>query len=140
MSRTFRDKTGDTWTLTIDVPTITRVREASDGQFDLRDVEGVFYRTSGYDDLPAFFELLAYLVYPQIVERGIDGEEFGKRMAHRYGLHLLNARGVFYLALADFFPSTNPHKDLLVKAEAWQRRQLMQVAEIARKAKQHGRR
>ena len=106
--RTFKDLSGQSWTLAITVATVRNVRAAFDG-LDLLDIgdpkSGVLERIFG--DVILFVDLLYFLVRDQAIALEISDEAFGQVLG---GDVLLEAQKSFMESLADFTPQPDRRK------------------------------
>jgi hypothetical protein len=100
--RTFEDKTGHKWHIDLTIGAVTRVKQASEGRFDLFDAGKNNLAETLWTDLEMFWELLWLLVEPeaQALDPPIDAAQFGDAMA---AACLINARQAFYAEWQDFF-------------------------------------
>ena len=100
----FKDRMGDEWELSIDVPTVARVRRETDKRFDLLStdslVDGKPIGEALNDDIVLLWEVLWHLVEPQAKQRSITAEQFGQRMSEEC---LIATRAKFLEEWADFF-------------------------------------
>lgn len=135
---TFEDKIRQLWQVDINAESILRIKERSEGDWNLGDIDGAFTKSK---ELPEFWELLWYIVEPQAMRRGIGPETFSERVAHREGLVLYQARQAFWLAWADFLkPYRHDKARMLIRAVKWQSAGLKTVqTRLAKQRMQHGR-
>lgn len=100
--RTFEDKTGHKWRIDLTIGAVTRVKQASDGRFDLFDAGKNNLAETLWVDLEQFWELLWLLVEPQAAAQSppVTATEFGEAMA---AACLINARQAFFAEWTDFF-------------------------------------
>lgn len=104
--REFKDSKGGTWEFSLTFGTVTRIKKASEGRFDLlvpakeNDEPGGTLSTRLLYDLGEFWELLWYLVQPVAAQRGVSAEQFGELMAADC-VHV--AQDKFFREWADFF-------------------------------------
>ncbi len=118
----FKDKTGQEWSINLSIGTVERVKKVS--RFNLYAPDEPIATdncqpttdnrqlTTGnssnapslqqvlWTDLSALFELLCYLLDDQLKAAGIDAVEFGRRMAARC---LVDAQTAFFREWTDFF-------------------------------------
>lgn len=102
----FQDKEGGSWEVDLTIGTIFRVKDASQGRFDLfeptKEVDGVPFGQLLDENDGVFWELLCHLIEPQVLAKTLTLKEFG---------HLLAAdcwpvaHRVFFEAWCDFFQS-----------------------------------
>ena len=98
--RTFEDKTGHKWRIDLTIGAVTRVKQASDGRFDLFDAGKNNLAEQLWTDLEMFWELLWLLVEPEAAEKSQTAEQFGEAMA---AACLISARQAFFAEWQDFF-------------------------------------
>jgi hypothetical protein len=98
--RTFDDKTGHKWRIDLTIGAVTRVKQASDGRFDLFDAGKNNLAEQLWTDLEMFWELLWLLVEPEAADHSKTAEQFGEAMA---AACLINARQAFFAEWTDFF-------------------------------------
>lgn len=104
--QSFKDNTGAQWELDLYCAEVDRVKKASGGKFDLIDphaiIDGRKLCTTLMVDIIEFWELLAYLVGPQLDAAKVTAAEFGKRMR---GECMVAAQMAFFREWQDFFRS-----------------------------------
>lgn len=102
----FQDKEGGSWEISLTIGDIFRVKEASEGKFDLfeptKEVGGVPLGQLLDENDGVFWELLCYLVEPQVLAKNITLKQFGQLLAADCWPV---ARRVFFEAWVDFFQS-----------------------------------
>ena len=102
----FQDKEGGSWEISLTIGDIFRVKEASEGKFDLfeptKPVDGVPLGQLLDENDGVFWELLCYLVEPQVLAKELTLKEFGQLLAADCWPV---ARRVFFEAWCDFFHS-----------------------------------
>lgn len=100
--RTFKDKTGRPWQVDLTIGAVTRVKQASNGRFDLFDAGKNNLAESLWTGLEQFWELLWLLVEPQAAAHSppVTAAEFGEAMAASC---LVSARQEFFAEWQDFF-------------------------------------
>jgi hypothetical protein len=98
--RTFEDKNGHKWRIDLTIGAVTRVKQASDGRFDLFDAGKNNLAEKLWTDLEMFWELLWLLVEPEASDHSQTAEQFGEAMA---AACLINARQAFFAEWQDFF-------------------------------------
>ena len=106
---TFADNAGRTWTVTVNVDTIKRVRGLLD--VDLLDVVGGKLLERLVGDPVLLCDLVYALCKPEADAKGVTDEDFGRAMA---GDAIDLATEAFLQELVDFFPSAR--RRLLAKA------------------------
>ena len=113
--RTFQDNAGRTWTVTVNVDGIKRVRSLLN--INLLDVldDGCKLLADLHDDPVLLVDVLFCLCKPEADAQQVSDEEFGRSMS---GDALLNAANALLEGLADFFPNARQRaamKDLVAK-------------------------
>ncbi|MEO2031483.1 MAG: hypothetical protein ABGZ35_05310 [Planctomycetaceae bacterium] len=113
--KTFQDNAGRTWTVTVNVDGIKRVRSLVN--INLLDVldDGCKLLADLHDDPVLLVDVLYCLCRPDADRLSISDEEFGRAMA---GDALLQAATALFESLSDFFPQARQRaamKDLLAK-------------------------
>jgi hypothetical protein len=100
--RTFDDKTGHKWRIDLTIGAVTRVKQASEGRFDLFDAGKNSLAEKLWTDLEMFWELLWLLVEPeaQALDPPVGAAQFGDAMA---AACLISARQAFFAEWTDFF-------------------------------------
>jgi hypothetical protein len=100
--RTFEDKTGHKWRIDLTIGAVTRVKQASEGRFDLFDAGKNNLAETLWTDVETFWELLWLLIEPeaQALDPPVGAAQFGERMA---AACLINARQAFFAEWTDFF-------------------------------------
>jgi hypothetical protein len=98
--RDFQDSTGAKYAIALPVGEVLRVKRESDGRFNLLEPTENKLAERLVNGFEEFWELLAYLVTPQLTAAGIDAEEFGRRMEAE---HVLKAQRKFIEEWTDFF-------------------------------------
>lgn len=109
--RKFLDKDGDSWTIDLTFGAVSRVKQLSDGRYDLLKPEKpiehpefntpVPLQTVFMLDLPSLWEVLYMLVEPEATAKGLkDAMGFADRMSPET---LLAARDKFREEWRDFF-------------------------------------
>jgi hypothetical protein len=96
---TFKDKDGREWQLDFTFGSLSRLKKASAGKYDLIDNAAELAHKL-WSDLGEFFECLCHLVDPQVKAAGIDGEQFGNAIAADC---IIEAREKFFAEWKDFF-------------------------------------
>lgn len=102
----FADSTGKSYTVSLTIGDVARVKALSDGKFDLLSPEKLSgdpsqeLRQRLDEDLLEFFELLCLLVDSQLRASEITAEQFGERMDPK---SLLDAQERFFREWIDFF-------------------------------------
>ena len=114
--RTFKDNTGRTWNVAINVDTIKRVRAMTDVNL-LEILGGSVIERLVLD--PILLCDVAYAVCkPEAEQRGVSDEDFGRAMA---GDAIDEASRALLEDLVDFFPSPRDRANLRKVLEANQR-------------------
>jgi hypothetical protein len=128
--RTFEDKTGHKWRIDLTIGAVTRVKQASEGRFDLFDAGKNNLAERLWTDLEMFWELLWLLVEPEANDHSITAAEFGERMA---AACLIAARQTFFAEWQDFFQTLQrPDQALpLEKLKTYMDQALMAMREKA---------
>lgn len=113
--RTFQDNAGRTWTVTVNVDGIKRVRSLL--QVNLLDVldDGCKLLADLHDDPVLLVDVLFCLCKPEADAQQVSDEEFGRSMS---GDALLHAANALLEGLSDFFPNARQRaamKDLVAK-------------------------
>lgn len=113
--RTFQDNAGRTWTVTVNVDGIKRVRSLL--QVNLLDVldDGCKLLADLHDDPVLLVDVLFCLCKPEADAQQLSDEEFGRSMS---GDALLHAANALLEGLSDFFPNARQRaamKDLVAK-------------------------
>lgn len=113
--RTFQDNAGRTWTVTVNVDGIKRVRSLL--QVNLLDVldDGCKLLADLHDDPVLLVDVLFCLCKPEADAQHVSDEEFGRSMS---GDALLHAANALLEGLSDFFPNARQRaamKDLVAK-------------------------
>ena len=102
----FQDSQGGAWEVDLTIGNIFRVKDATNGRFDLfepkKEVDGVPLGQLLDESDGVFWELLCQLIEPQILERKMTIPDFGKVMAADCWPV---ARRIFFEAWVDFFQS-----------------------------------
>lgn len=102
----FQDKEGGSWEINLTIGDIFRVKEVSEGRFDLfeptKPVDGVPLGQLLDENDGAFWEMLCHLVEPQVLAKKITLAEFGRLLAADCWPVV---RRVFFEAWVDFFHS-----------------------------------
>lgn len=106
--KTFTDNLGRSWTITIDVSAIKRVRSLLD--VNILDVAGGDLLQRVIEDPVLLCDVIYCLVKPDADAREVSDEDFGRSMA---GDAIELATTAFLEELADFFP--RDRRDLLRK-------------------------
>ena len=96
----FRDTTGKTWEIDLPIGEVVRIRQASEGRFNLWEPTKDNLGDRLANDIPLFWELLWYIVEPQAEEAKITAKEFGKAVAAEC---LYEAQRKFFDEWHDFF-------------------------------------
>lgn len=106
--RTFQDSRKNTWRISLPIGTVLRVKGESAGRFNLFEpsslVDGQQLATAIQFDIPLFWEMLAYLVAPQLRKRKVSAKQFGKWMKMA---NCRDAREAFQAEWLDFFRDGN---------------------------------
>ena len=115
--KTFTDNAGRTWTVTVNVDAVKRVRTLLD--INLLNVldDGCKLLAELHDDPVLLVDVLYCLCKPEADAQHVTDEEFGRAMS---GDALLNAATALFEGLSDFFPNARQRaamKDLLEKTE-----------------------
>lgn len=115
--KTFTDNAGRTWTVTINVDAIKRVRTLV--QVNLLDVldDGCKLLAELHDDPVLLVDVLYCICKPEADAQNVTDEEFGRAMS---GDAILQASTALLEELSDFFPNARQRaamKDLLKKTE-----------------------
>jgi len=115
--KTFTDNAGRTWTVTINVDAIKRVRSLL--HINLLDVldDGCKLLAELHDDPVLLVDVLYCLCKPEADAQNVTDEEFGRGMS---GDALLQAANALFEELSDFFPQAQQRaamKELLKKTE-----------------------
>ncbi len=115
--KTFTDNAGRTWTVTINVDAIKRVRTLV--QVNLLDVldDGCKLLAELHDDPVLLVDVLYCVCKPEADTQNVSDEEFGRAMS---GDAILQASTALLEELSDFFPNARQRaamKDLLKKTE-----------------------
>ncbi len=115
--KTFTDNAGRTWTVTINVDAIKRVRTLV--QVNLLDVldDGCKLLAELHDDPVLLVDVLYCVCKPEADAQNVTDEEFGRAMS---GDAILQASTALLEELSDFFPNARQRaamKDLLKKTE-----------------------
>jgi hypothetical protein len=102
--RTFEDKSGRKWQIDLTIGAVMRVKQATEGRFDLFDAGKSNLAETLWTDLEQFWELLWHLVEPQAtaLDPPVDAAQFGEAMAASC---LIAARQTFFAEWRDFFQS-----------------------------------
>jgi len=113
--KTFTDTAGRTWTVTVNVDGIKRVRSLVN--INLLDVldDGCKLLADLHDDPVLLVDVLYCLCKPEADRLQVTDEQFGRAMS---GDALLQAAGALLESLSDFFPQARQRaamKDLLEK-------------------------
>ncbi len=113
--KTFTDNAGRTWTVTVNVDGIKRVRSLLN--INLLDVldDGCKLLADLHDDPVLLVDVLYCLCKPEADAQQISDEQFGKSMS---GDALLQAAGALLESLSDFFPQARQRaamKELVAK-------------------------
>jgi len=116
--KTFTDNAGRTWTVTVNVDAVKRVRTLLD--INLLNVldDGCKLLAELHDDPVLLVDVLYCLCKPEADAQHVTDEEFGRAMS---GDALLNAATALFEGLSDFFPNARQRaamKDLLEKTES----------------------
>ena len=100
--RTFTDNAGRTWTVTVNVDGIKRVRSLLN--INLLDVldDGCKLLADLHDDPVLLVDVLYCLCKPEADRLQVTDEQFGRAMS---GDSLLQAAGALLESLSDFFPN-----------------------------------
>ena len=96
----FRDKDGVKWVIDLPIGEIARVRNVSEGRFNLWEPIKDDLAQRLADDLSLFWEILWHLVEPQAAKAGISAEAFGLAVAAEC---LFDAQRKFFDEWRDFF-------------------------------------
>lgn len=110
----FKDRAGRSWLVELDVSTVRRVRQKTEDGIDLLavfDNDGELLNRL-YSDPILLAEVLWAICQPQIDDKQITDEEFGRGLA---GEAIADATTALLEALADFFPG--PKRTALLKAK-----------------------
>ena len=115
--KTFSDNAGRTWTVTINVDAVKRVRTLT--QINLLDVldDGCKLLAELHDDPVLLVDVLYCLCKPEADAQHVSDEEFGRGMS---GDAILQASTALLEELSDFFPNARQRaamKELLKKTE-----------------------
>lgn len=115
--KTFTDNAGRTWTVTINVDAIKRVRTLV--QVNLLDVldDGCKLLAELHDDPVLLVDVLYCICKPEADAQSVADEEFGRAMS---GDAILQASTALLEELSDFFPNARQRaamKELLKKTE-----------------------
>ena len=115
--KTFTDNAGRTWTVTINVDAIKRVRTLA--QVNLLDVldDGCKLLAELHDDPVLLVDVLYCLCKPEADAQNVSDIEFGRAMS---GDAILQASTALLEELSDFFPNARQRaamKELLKKTE-----------------------
>jgi hypothetical protein len=115
--KTFTDNAGRTWTVTINVDAIKRVRTLV--QVNLLDVldDGCKLLAELHDDPVLLVDVLYCVCKPEADAQNVTDEEFGRAMS---GDAILQASTALLEELSDFFPNARQRaamKELLKKTE-----------------------
>ena len=115
--KTFTDNAGRTWTVTVNVDAVKRVRTLLD--INLLDVldDGCKLLAELHDDPVLLVDVLYCLCKPEADAQHVTDEEFGRGMS---GDALLQAATALFEGLSDFFPNARQRaamKNLLEKTE-----------------------
>jgi len=115
--KTFTDNAGRTWTVTINVDAIKRVRTLV--QVNLLDVldDGCKLLAELHDDPVLLVDVLYCICKPEADAQNVTDEEFGRAMS---GDAILQASTALLEELSDFFPNARQRaamKELLKKTE-----------------------
>ncbi len=115
--KTFTDNAGRTWTVTINVDAIKRVRTLV--QVNLLDVldDGCKLLAELHDDPVLLVDVLYCVCKPEADTQNVSDEEFGRAMS---GDAILQASTALLEELSDFFPNARQRaamKELLKKTE-----------------------
>ncbi len=115
--KTFTDNAGRTWTVTINVDAIKRVRTLV--QVNLLDVldDGCKLLAELHDDPVLLVDVLYCVCKPESDAQNVTDEEFGRAMS---GDAILQASTALLEELSDFFPNARQRaamKELLKKTE-----------------------
>ena len=119
--KTFRDNAGRTWSVTVDVTAVKRVRSLLD--VNLLDVlDGKLIERLAVDPV-LLCDVLYALVKPEADAGGVSDEEFGRAMA---GDAIEHATTALLEELADFFPQGKRGllRKALGKLRAWEEKAL----------------
>ena len=116
--KTSTDNAGRTWTVTVNVDAVKRVRTLLD--INLLDVldDGCKLLAELHDDPVLLVDVLYCLCKPEADAQHVTDEEFGRAMS---GDALLQAATALFEGLSDFFPNARQRaamKDLLEKTES----------------------
>ena len=135
MSKAFKDKNQQSWTIDLTVGLVLRITDTT--KFNLLDSASASVpgdpnsniAATLASDLREFWELLWYVIEDEASERGVNAEDFGKLMPPGA---LIDARVAFFAEWRDFFLQLQkPELELIVaKAEEFQ-------AMAAQKMKEH---
>lgn len=102
----FQDKNGGDWKIELTIGLVQRVKNESEGRFNLYEPGGkvgdVPLQQLLYDEPGDFWELLWYLVEPQATAKEIDASQFGELLAAEC---LISAQTAFFSEWRDFFQS-----------------------------------
>lgn len=123
--KTFKDNAGRTWTVTVDVSAVKRVRSLLDVNL-LEVLDGrLIERLAG--DPVLLCDVLYALVKPEADAKGITDEDFGRAMA---GDAVEHATTALLEELVDFFPQGKRRllQKALGKLKSWEAKAL-EVAE-----------
>lgn len=126
--RTFQDAKQNTWRISLPIGTVLRVRDQSGGRFNLFEpsslVDGQQLATAIQFDTPLLWEMLAYLIAPQLRKRKVSAKQFGKWMKMA---NCRDAREAFQSEWLDFFRDANRPDQQAVVGRAIAMRQEIQA-------------
>jgi len=98
--REFKDSKNGTWEIALPFGAVARVKNASEGKFDLLEPMKDSLAERLNRNFGEFWEMLWHLVEPQARAKGIGAEQFGELMAADC-IH--DAHAKFFKEWADFF-------------------------------------
>lgn len=102
--KTFVDKTGQGWELSLTIGAVKRVRDRSGGRFDLLDPQRKVGDRDLFElldtDLAECWEVVWLLVEPQAAKRDVTAEQFGELMAADC---LVDMQAKLFAEWVDFF-------------------------------------
>jgi hypothetical protein len=115
--KTFQDNAGRTWTLSVNIATVRRVRDILG--VDLLDIDEGDLFTKLADNPILLGDILFVLIKPEAEKLGISDEDFGYAMG---GDAFEAASDALMVDLIDFFPTPkrNLLKKVLQKAKVYQ--------------------
>lgn len=114
MAKYFKDSKGDEWEIAITVTVIKRIRDRSAetiNLFEPGEPENKPVSQLLWTDTLLFYDVLYWLMLPELDKKDIDEEEFGKRMADDC---LIRACDLFYEEWASFLRALRKHAEALI--------------------------